>query len=67
MSVDFLTTQELATRWRLDPKTLSNWRVKRIGPPWTKLGGGRNGKVVYAIAEILVFEKGAVVGDKVSA
>ena len=67
MTVDFFTTEELAARWRLNPKTLANWRNQRVGPPWLKLGEGRNARVVYAMAEVLAFEKSAVVGDKAGA
>lgn len=53
---EYLTTEELARRWRIHPKTLSNWRVKKVGPPWVKLNGPR-GKVLYSIADVVAFEK----------
>ena len=34
----FLTTQELADRWRMSPRTLEGWRDKGIGPTFTRIG-----------------------------
>ncbi|MXO94063.1 helix-turn-helix domain-containing protein [Erythrobacter arachoides] len=34
----FLTTKELAHRWRISPRTLEGWRDKGIGPCYTKIG-----------------------------
>jgi hypothetical protein len=39
-----LTNNEAAHELGVHPVTLANWRVKRRGPPYTKLPGGR---VVY--------------------
>jgi hypothetical protein len=64
MTVEFLNTAELAARWRLSVKTLTNWRVKRVGPRWRKLGAGRNARVVYPMAEIVAFEAGEGAVDK---
>jgi predicted DNA-binding transcriptional regulator AlpA len=36
---DLMTPQELATRWKIKPKTLDNWRSARVGPPHMKIGG----------------------------
>ena len=41
-------TQSAAERIGLRPKTLENWRVKGIGPPFYKIGG----RVVYADADL---------------
>lgn len=35
---DYYTTQELAFRWEITPRTLIGWRKKKIGPPWYQLG-----------------------------
>ena len=35
----FLTTEELAARWGVTPATLRNWRTKKKGPAFVKLGG----------------------------
>jgi DNA-binding transcriptional MerR regulator len=34
----FLTTKELAHRWRISPRTLEGWRDKGIGPTYTRIG-----------------------------
>lgn len=34
----FLTTKELAHRWRISPRTLEGWRDKGIGPRYNKIG-----------------------------
>lgn len=51
-----LTPQEVANRWRVDVKTLSNWRVKGRGPQFVKLGGGRNTRVLYRPEDIEAYE-----------
>ena len=35
----YLTTEQAAEIAQLSPGTLENWRYRRHGPPWTKLGG----------------------------
>ena len=39
MSDFYLTEKEAAKVLSLSPRTLSNWRAKRVGPPWLKLEG----------------------------
>ena len=34
----FLTTKELARRWRISPRNLEGWRDKGIGPHYNKIG-----------------------------
>lgn len=34
----FLTTAELAERWRISSRTLERWRDKGIGPAYTRIG-----------------------------
>lgn len=53
--LDMLTTDELAHRWKIAPKTLRNWRVKKIGPAYFKGGIGRY-RVLYPLDEIERFE-----------
>lgn len=36
---DLITTEELAAKWRIKPKTLINWRSMRAGPPYVKIVG----------------------------
>lgn len=52
-----LTPKEVADRWRIDVKTLSNWRVKGRGPHFVKLGGGRNTRVLYRPEDIEAYER----------
>jgi hypothetical protein len=55
--MSMLTTNELAARWKLNPKSLSNWRSKGIGPVYVKLGEGRSCKIVYRVEDIQAFEQ----------
>tara|TARA_R100000664_G_scaffold1197_1_gene3179 strand:+ start:185 stop:412 length:228 start_codon:yes stop_codon:yes gene_type:complete len=50
---DFITTAELAKRWRKSHRTLENWRVEGYGPSYSKIGG----TVLYKIRDIEDFEK----------
>lgn len=51
---EFLTPYQLHKRWggAISPKTLANWRVKGIGPRWSKIGG----RIVYPLKAVLEFE-----------
>jgi hypothetical protein len=51
-----LTPTDVAKRWHMDVKTLSNWRVKGKGPTYLKLGEGRNNKVLYREEDIAAYE-----------
>jgi hypothetical protein len=35
---NYLTEKALARQINKTPRTLQNWRQRRIGPPWTNLG-----------------------------
>ena len=52
-TVTYLTQKELAERWRVSPRTLERWRVKRTGPAFHKLGG----KVSYSLDDIVAHER----------
>lgn len=52
----FITPEQLAARWQMSKDTLANWRIKKHGPSYTKIGAGRNTKVLYKIADIIEFE-----------
>lgn len=39
----YLTSNQLAERWGLNPVTLSNWRTQGRGPKFLKIGG----KILY--------------------
>ena len=51
-----LTPADVAKRWHLDARTLSNWRVKGRGPTYIKLGEGRNTKVLYREEDVAAYE-----------
>jgi hypothetical protein len=48
-----LTTEELAARWKMHPKSLANWRVSGEGPRYIKLGK----RVLYDVADIEAWEQ----------
>lgn len=50
---EFLTTKELAARWKLSNKTLNNWRGKRTGPSFVKVGKS----VLYRLDDVLAYEE----------
>jgi hypothetical protein len=48
----FLTSKELADRWRLSDQTLANWRHARTGPPYVRVGG----KPLYRLGDVEAYE-----------
>lgn len=48
-----LTIKELAERWNMAPGSLSNWRVKGMGPKYVKVGK----TVLYPVAEVEAYER----------
>lgn len=53
-----LTPEQLAERWQVSTGTLENQRVKKSGPPYIKLGGGRSAPVRYRLADVETYERG---------
>lgn len=49
----FLTTAELAERWRISVHTINGWRARSEGPEWVKL---ETGTVLYRASVILAWE-----------
>lgn len=49
----YLTSKELADRWRLSDQTLANWRHAVKGPPYIRVGA----RVLYPAEGIHAFEK----------
>ena len=49
----YVTSRELADRWRLSDQTLANWRHAGKGPPFIRVGG----RVLYPISGIQSFEE----------
>lgn len=53
MSSDFwMTTVDLAALLHVSPKRIAEWRVEGAGPPYVKVGPGRNGRVLYRRSDI---------------
>lgn len=49
----FLTSKELAARWRLSSQTLANWRHEGKGPQFIRIGS----QVRYPLEGIQAWEK----------
>jgi hypothetical protein len=60
-SSELLTEKELGKRWKLDPKTLRNWRCQGRGPNYLKIAGAN---VRYALDEIVRHEQQSIHGGE---
>jgi hypothetical protein len=49
----YLNQAELATRWRISPRTLERWRWLKVGPNFFKLSG----KVTYSLDDVEAYER----------
>lgn len=49
----YLTSKEVADRWRLSDQTLANWRSAGKGPPFIRVGS----RVLYPVEGIYSYEK----------
>ena len=56
MGTPYLTSKELAERWKLTVETLKKWRIAGKGPPHRKLGG----RILYKFEEIQKIEDAAI-------
>jgi len=52
METRLLLQSELASRWRLSPRTLERWRHRGEGPRFCKIGG----RVTYREEDVTAFE-----------
>ena len=50
---NFMTAAEVADRWKIQPQTLSLWRMKNKGPNFTRIGGS----IRYRREEIESYEQ----------
>jgi predicted site-specific integrase-resolvase len=50
---DYLSSAELADRWRLSLQTLANWRHAGKGPPFVRVGS----RILYPAQAVYSFEK----------
>ena len=57
VTTNYLTPAKLAERWRMEVKTLSNWRVQGKGPAYVKLG---DAKVLYPLQAVEAYEQAGV-------
>jgi len=48
MTDHYLTEGELATRWRISPRTLERWRRAKVGPAW---------RVLYHVEDVRDYER----------
>ena len=53
MTSEFMTADELATRWHVTIRTLARWRAESTGPKWVKI----EGRVLYRLAAIEAHER----------
>lgn len=56
MDSPYLTTEELAERWRCAASTVRKLRWKAEGPAYVKLGDDRNSEVRYHLEDVLAYE-----------
>lgn len=68
IEAQFLTTEEIARRWRFHPQSVHNMRRNGVGPAFVKLQGGA---VRYRVSEVLAHELfghgGGLTMDRVAA
>lgn len=53
MTNSHLTSDALAERWHLSPRTLERWRWEGFGPSHLKIGG----RVLYRIEDVEAYER----------
>ena len=53
MQEEFLSTKDVATRWKVSTQSLNRWRLLLCGPPYVQLGKA----VRYKLSDILEFER----------
>lgn len=53
---EFLTTEQLAERWKMKVETLEIWRQRKKGPKWVRLTEGKRPSIRYALEVIEAYE-----------
>lgn len=56
-ATDLLTTDQLAKRWHMSAKHLANMRQAKNGPPYIRPAGGKRGRVLYRMDDIVAYEE----------
>lgn len=65
-SKDLLSAEQLAERWGMSSGTLENWRAKKKGPNFLRIGGAKGSLIYYRMADVLAYEDKCLVKTKVS-
>ena len=60
---EFLTTEQLAERWGISPRTLEARRARGDGPQFVRIGRGRKALVRYRLSAILEYELTNTTGE----
>lgn len=50
--INHLDQEALARRWSISPRTLEDWRWRKIGPRYLKVGG----RVIYRLEDVEAYE-----------
>lgn len=58
---ELLTTEQLAERWGIHKATLNNWRSKKKGPKYIKLGKHVRSPILYRLSDIIEYENQSVI------
>jgi len=53
----FLTTNEVAERFRIKPQTVRRWRMRGCGPRWVRIGNPIKGRVLYRLSDVENWER----------
>ena len=53
--LSLLDEKDVSRLFAVPKATLRNWRSARIGPPFVKIGPGRNGQVRYRRSELVAY------------
>jgi len=65
MKNDYMTAAQLGKRWHMKPTSLANWRAKKIGPKFIKIGSVvRASKVLYKLEDIIKYENKNIIKGK---
>ena len=54
---DLMTTQQVAELLDVHINTVKNWRHKKKGPKFLKLGPGKNASILYRVDDVKKFQK----------
>ena len=60
---EFLTTDQLAERWSISPRTLESRRADGSGPQFVRIGRGKKALVRYRLSAILEYEVTHTTGE----